>query len=382
MSHSCLKPEQVLALIQSDQHYPKSFPAVLFQLAGCPSCWGAIDRLRGQPITLPGGLLSPFKAFFISLVTREGHTASHRRVLSKVREGGIEGLYRLLLEEGVAYLPYADLRRGQSTLLIGTVLLAGLSPSPNRTDLEARLAVIAALFWGANGFRLRSSEELAKAKRHRLQGTGDPELHATILGAEAELSVLPDLVHTNISEALELVVDFPERRVELLFQFGHKLILLGEPLEAWERLIEAEQLAESYFPCLLPPIRSELLVLESSRGRTAPEPAERLFYQCLSLHHVRGMQGEALQAPATLEGATGRAIGTFARHCLALAAGQEVSDAEVAEAVRVAQQGAPGLQFLGKFFTRVSALQQRFPEGRLARELLLPLLGHMQQEAA
>ena len=378
MSHSCLKPEQVVALIQSELHYPESFPAVLFQLARCPNCWGAIDRLRGQPITLPDGLLSPFKALFISLVTQEGHTASHRKVLSKVREDGIEGLYRLLLEEGVAYLPAADFESGRYTLLRFDMLLDRLSTSRKRHDLAAHLSVLAALFWAYYRARDWSLKHFERASQRRLKGTGDPELHATILGAEAELSPSLEETSRKMTRALGLLVDFPERRVELLFQFGHKLILLGEPLEAWERLIEAEQLAESHFPCLLPPIRSELLVLESSRGRTAPEPAERLFYQCLFHHHVRGVQGDA-QAPATGQG---DAISEFATLCLALAAGQTVPDAVFAEAVRVVHQGAPGLNFLEGFFTRVHALKERFPEGRLARELLLTLLGHMQQEAA
>ena len=382
MSHTCLTPGDVLALIRHQNLYPGCFPAALEQLGTCPECWQAIADLQGQPLEIPGGLRGPFTSLFTSLVTQEGHTASHSKALADVREGR-HGPYRLLLEEGAAFLAYADLRSGQQTLLCFSLLLDHLPASPEQHDLKARAAVLAALFWGANGFHVRSSQEFQEAKRHRSKGTGDPELHATVLGAEAELSVLPALVNANISKALELVAEFPERRVELLFQFGVKLNLLGDETEAWEQLIEAENLAERYSPHLLLPIRSELLVLESQRGGTAPDTAERLFYLCLSLHHVCAVRGEALQEPGTLEGVIGRAAGNFSRLCLALAAGQPLHEGHFREAGQQLRRSEAGLQFFEGFFSRVFSLQKRFPEGQLSRELLIPLLEHMQKlEAA
>ena len=318
-------------------------------LTNCPNCWQAIDDLREKPPNLPTSFRGPFTSLFATLITEEPRHANHRRALSRSRTVP-HGLYWLLLEETAVFLPTTHSREGHRALELFHGLLDKLPPSPQRQDLEARHALGSASLWLKDGFTAQAREAVEQARRHQQGGTGDEELLATLQVAEVELTnpeawldahltdpSLPrafapsasDLWQDFTEQILDLVADMPERQVELLLRLGQWFARHDVLREAFQRLAQAEALAEAAAAPRLPDVQRELLAVETAlsydvKGRYI-NPEERLLFRCLAHHHERCLHpGEGVPLFLMPQQPADDPIEDFSALCLALAGGHEV----------------------------------------------------------
>ena len=385
--HTCITADQILQRLDGTTVPQEGLPTILHGLSTCPKCWEAIEELRtlrtGRRIV---AIRDPFAGFFATLITRKPRHATHRLALAQTRDTR-HGVYWLLLEEIGAFLPYLEPDIGKSTLLLFELLLAEVEgePSPDSYDLQARTAALAGIFWNwLEGCRGKAQEELRKALELFEKGTRSQELRATILAARAEFAGIHNLseAESHLLQAIELVPDLHERRIELLLQLGGTLTLHRFFERAWPHLLDAEDQAEGLARDFLQTVRSQLLPLESALAETR-DPVTAPLARCLANYHARCLQQDP-SAPAAgpvqpLEHFPVDQRGGITALCATWAAGQEVSSEEWGRAVRVLGHSETERHQFEAFRQRLIDLWGRYPDGRLAEDLLEPLVSHLEQ---
>ena len=384
-AHSCLTAEQIIQRLDGTTIPQEGLPTILQGLSTCPQCWQAIEELRTLRTGRRIAIRDPFAGFFATLITRKPRHATHRLALAQTRNTR-HGVYWLLLEEISAFLPYLEPEVGKSTLLLFELLIAEVEgePSPDSYDLQARTAALAGIFWNwFEGCRGKAQEELQKALELFKKGTGSQELRATILAARAEFAGIRDLneAESHLLQAIEMVPDLHERRIELLLQLGGTLTFHRSFERAWPHLLDAEDQAEGLARDFLQAARSQLLTLESALAEMG-DPVVAPLARCLANYHARCLQQDP-SAPAAgpvppLEHFPVDQRGITAL-CATWAAGHDVLADEWGRAVRALSHSETERHQFEAFRQRLIDLWGRYPDGRLAEDLLEPLVSRLEQ---
>ncbi len=387
--HQCLTQGHVLDLLANP--LPPSSPALLFSalqsLSQCDRCWIPIKALRNQS-PHPSKNNSPFASFFYTLITRRVWRAAHRAALWEVRSSPF-GVYRLLLEEIVEHLPANHPADNQQALLLFDLLLEKIrDSSPQWHDLVARTAAVQALLWNHHGDPGRAKEELRRATYHRGRGTGDKELHASILASNGEV------LHPNhpgeamacVRRALHLVSELPLRKLELLFQLAEMHLHWQELGEAWQLFLDAEELADEHAHYLLESVWQRLLDVEVGLVIFGEEH-KRTLYFCIGNYHARCLgftvRGACppfrpLEPQPTQPGCT-VAQAQLESLCLAWSAGHDIRCADWWEMQQLLANSGAAKKSFEALYKQLTDLWVRYPGGRLAQDFLEPLVACLDQ---
>ena len=383
--HVCLTADQIIQRLDGTTVPQEGLPTILHGLSTCPQCWEAIEELRNLRTGRKIAIRDPFAGFFATLITQKPRHATHRLALAKARDTR-HGVYWLLLEEISAFLPYLEPEVGKSTLLLFELLLAEVEgePPPDSYDLQVRTAALAGIFWNwFEGCRGKAQEELQKALELFEKGTGSQELRATILAAQAEFAGIRNLreAESHLLQAIELVPDLHERRIELLLQLGGTLTFHRSFERAWPHLLDAEDQAEGLARDFLQSVRTQLLTLESALSEMG-DPVTAPLARCLANYHARCLQQDSSAPPApvpALEHFPTDQRGGITALCTTWATGHDVSAEEWARAVRAMSHSETERHLFEAFRQRLIDLWGRYPDGRLAEDLLEPLVSHLEQ---
>ena len=381
--HVCLTADQILQRLDGTTVPQEGLPTILHGLSTCPQCWKAIEELRKLRTGRKIAIRDPFAGFFATLILRKPRHATHRLALAQARNTR-HGVYWLLLEEISAFLPYLEPEVAKSTLLLFELLLAEVEgePSPESYDLQARTAALAGIFWNwLEGCDAKAKEEIQKALEFFEKGTGSQELRATILAARAEFVGIRNLseAESYLLQAIELVPDLHERRIELLLQLGGTLIFHRSFERAWPHLLEAEDQAEGLARDFLQAARSQLLILESALAEQG-DPVAAPLARCLANYHARCLQQDPPTGPVpSLEHFPADGRGGITALCATWAAGHDVPAEEWGRAVRALSHSETERHLFEGFRQRLMDLWGRYPDGRLAEDLLEPLVNLLEQ---
>jgi hypothetical protein len=386
MSHTCLTRAKVLDLMGLEPtSTSKMGPSIwaLQALSSCERCWEPIDALRNEVEEVPITTRSPFAALFQRLVHPQASRVSHLRALTRVQVAPL-GLYRLLLEEIAEQLPNSSPRNGQLLFLMYGILLDEIpSQGKHWHDLQALAASYAAVFFERQGWDVHADGKQRQAARHLQRGTGAKDLRAT------QLACLAERLHhrghhidafAHMQCAIHLTSEDPARRVELLMFCAIMRTESQNPWQkiprqvwrAWEQLLEAEYLADLHELHLQEPILRQLVVIEQVLADLGLN-THGILILCLLNHHQRRLGVDAdlcCHPPETWQ----REVAPFTSLCLAWSAGQPVT-AEAREKVAALLASSPqGTATARAFQAQLHDLWEKYPEGTLAADFLVPLI--------